>query len=365
MKNWRKAIYAMQSIEGIAGGLVGIFIPIYMLTIGYPIYQIFLFYIVNNLATLPLFFLAAWLAQRIGISKLIVLRLPILLAQFYLLFNLPALAWSFYLIAILSAIDIAFYWFSLHTVFAKSVNHETMGEQVSNLMAIPGLFALLVPLVGASVSTLFGFHALFWLAGVFYIAAVVPLFFAGHIPVDVRISPGRIWDYCRRYRKYFGAEALLNAIGEVEGYVLPIFLFITFKNILSIGIIAALLGLGSAIFTLFIGRFSDRFDKRKILRVGLLAMLLIWLGRYFAVTQLQYYALSVLAGFFGVLITVPFNALIYKNAKESHVEDFVIFREIPVALGRVLLYGVGLLMVTKVKLTFLVAAGSYLLMLLF
>jgi MFS family permease len=365
MKKLRQSIYAMQSIEGVAGGLVGVFIPLYILTLGYSVRNIFLFFIVNNFATALLFFLAAWLAQRIGISRLIMLRLLFLFAQFYFLFNLQAYPWSFYLIAVLSAFEIAFYWFSLHVVFAKSAEHGAMGEHVSNLFAIPSLFGLLVPLVGASVSILLGFHALFWLAGIFYLAAVLPLFFAGSIPTEVEISPSKIWGYCKKYKKYFGAEMLLNAIGEVEGYILPIFLFLTFHNILSIGVLAAFLGLGSALFTLFIGKFSDKTDKKKILRVSVLAMLLIWLGRYFAATQVQFYILSVLAGFFGVLISVPFTSMIYQNAKQSHVEDFVIFREIPVALGRILLYSLGLLVITKIKLTFLMAASAYLLMLFF
>lgn len=365
MKSWRNAIYAMQSLEGIAGGLVGIFIPIYFLTLNYSVAQIFIFYIVNNAVTLPLFFVAGWLAQRIGVSRLILIRLVFLFAQFYFLINLERFAWSFYSIAALSAVDIAFYWFSLHTVFAKSTKQEAMGEQVGQLFAIPSFFGLLVPLVAASVSIAFGFQALFWLAGFFYIAAVVPLAFAGPIPIEVKISPTRIWDYCKRYKKYFVAEMLLNAIGEVEAYVLPIFIYLSFKDIFSIGMVAALAGLGSAIFTLFVGKFSDKIDKNKILRAGVFAMLVIWLGRYFSTSQAEFYVLSVLAGFFGILINIPFSSIIYKNAQDNHVEDFVIFREIPLSLGRILLYSFGLLVITKIKLTFLVAAGSYLLMLFF
>lgn len=365
MRQWRRAIYAMHSIDGVAGGLVGVFIPLYFLALGYSLTNIFAFFIVNNLAILILFFAAGWLASKFGIKKLLLIRLLFLFSQFYFLFNLKDFTWSFYLIAIFSAADIAFYWFSLNVIFTKSLDVNDSSKQVSNLSAIPQLFGLFVPLIGASITVLFGFKALFWLAGIVYFAGVMPMLFVGHIPVEVKISRQRIWEYCVRFKKYFMAEALLGASGEVEGYILPIFLFLTFHNALSIGIIAALLGLGSALFTLFVGHYSDRYDKKRILRAGVLAMFLVWIFRYLADTQIEFYVLSILAGFFGVLISVPFTSIAYKYAKETHVEDFTIFREIPISLGRILLYGMGIIFVAKIKWTFIVSAGASLLMLLF
>ena len=47
LHEWRFSIYAMHSIDGIAGGLIGIFIPIYFLTLGYSVSQIFVFFILR------------------------------------------------------------------------------------------------------------------------------------------------------------------------------------------------------------------------------------------------------------------------------------------------------------------------------
>lgn len=115
------------------------------------------------------------------------------------------------------------------------------------------------------------------------------------------------------------------------GYsALPIFIFLAFGNIFTIGFLATFLGLGAAIFTLFIGKHSDHIDKKRLLRVGAVIMALVWLGRYLAVDEISFYVLSILAGFFGVLIMVPFSSIFYINTKNNHIENFVIFREIPI-----------------------------------
>jgi MFS family permease len=360
MKHWRRAIYLMQTIEGLAGGLIGVFIPIYFLTLGYGLKDIFYFFIVNNFGILTLFFAAALFARRFGFAKTIGLRLLFLFANLFLLFNLKTYPAAFYLISILSAAEIAFYWFPLHVIFAKATDHEKVDEHVSNMMALPSLAKALLPFFGATISALFGFKALFVVAGVFYLASAVPLLFVGHIPVDVRIDGRKIIDYVKRFKRYFALETFLSIAGEVEGYLLPIFLFLLFKDIIAVGAVATYLSLGSALFTMVVGKFSNHGNGKLLLRAGALSMMLVWLARFVAETQTAFYLLSALAGFCGVLISIPFSSMIYRNAKDSHVEDFVIFREVPISLGRMLLYLLALLIVSNIKLSFLLAAASYL-----
>lgn len=350
----------MQTIEGLAGGLIGVFIPIYFLTLGYSLTDIFYFFIVNNLVILILFLAAALFARRFGFAKTIGLRLVFLFANLYLLFNLKSYPGAFYLISILSAAEIAFYWFPLHVIFAKATDHEKVDEHVSNMMALPALAKALLPFFGAAISALFGFKALFVVAGIFYLASAVPLLFIEHIPVEVRISGAKISEYAKRFKRYFAIETLLSAVGEIEGYLLPIFLFLVFKDIMAVGAVATYLSLGAALFTMIVGKYSNHGNAKAFLRVGALSMALVWLARFTAETQTAFYLLSVVAGFCGVLISIPFSSMIYRNAKDSHVEDFIIFRELPISLGRVTLYVLALLIASNIEWSFVAAAASYL-----
>lgn len=73
----------------------------------------------------------------------------------------------------------------------------------------------------------------------------------------------------------------------------------------------------------------------------------------------MFYILTALAGFFGVLITVPFNSMFYNLAKNDIADEFIIFNEVFVNLGRVITLLLVLLFIANIKLSFLVAAVSY------
>ncbi|MEI7498538.1 MAG: MFS transporter [Candidatus Falkowbacteria bacterium] len=365
LQNWRIAIYTMHAVDGMAGSLIGIFIPIYFLSLGYSVAQIFIFFIINNLLILLFFFVAGWVAQRFGLLQTLVMRLIFLLINLVLLYYLKNQPSFFYFISALSAIELALYWFPLHVVFAKSSELDTMGKHVGSLFALPSLVGLFIPLIGAGITAWLGFSALFLFAGIIYLISIIPVIFMAKIPIVVNINFDRILTYLRNYKKYFVAEFFQGISSEVEGYILPIFLFLTFNDILTIGFIGTFLSLGSAIFTLFIGKLSDKIDRKQMLRAGALAMILIWVGRYFSINQISFFMLSIASGFLGALISVPFNSIFYINAKKSDVEDFVIFREIPISLGRVVLYSTGLLLVSQVKITFLFSMAAYLFMLIF
>lgn len=364
-KDWRYAVYAMQSFDSIAGGLIGVFMVIYFLTLGYSVAQIFIFFIINNSAILILFYLAGLFAKRFGIAKTLLARLIFLFLYLILIYNLDKFPEFFYAISVLSAADIAFYWFTLHVLFAKNSKKELMGDHVSKLFAIPKLIKLFVPLLGATITYYFGFKALFVFAGIIFAIPVIPFMLIEKIPVEVNINFERILDYVRRYKKYFFVELFLSISDDIEYYILPIVIFLTFRNIFSIGILSTFLSLGSAIFMMIVGKYSDKVEKHKLMRIGGIAMMIIWLGFYFVTSQAAYFVLSFFSGFLGALISIPFRSIFYINAKDNHVEDFVIFREIPLSIGRVLLYGIGLFLLGQAKIIFLFSLLPFLFLMFF
>ena len=359
-QDWKFAIYVMHLANGIAGSLVGIFIPIYFLTLGYSLSQVFIFFIVNNFAILLFSLTASRFAKQFGLVKTLLLRLIFLFLNLFLLYNLKTLPNSFYLISVLSAAEIAFYWFTVHVVFAKSSEIESIGEHVGKLAVIPKMASLVSPLLGAGITALFGFRALFLFAGGAFLVSVVPFLLIEKIPLEVKLNFHGVVDYIKRYKKYFVAEFLMSIPGEIEGFVLPIFLFLTFRDVLSVGFLATCLALGGVVFTLLVGKYSDRVSRKTFMRIGSVVLIAAWLGMYLANNQLSFYGLSGIIGFFGALVFVPFSSIFYINAKNNHIEDFVIFRELPISLGRILLYVTALFLLTNIKLTFLFSSLPFL-----
>ena len=83
-------------------------------------------------------------------------------------------------------------------------------------------------------------------------------------------------------------------------------------------------------------------------------MILIWSARFMFRTELVYYILSILAGFFSVLLWIPFYSIVYGIAKGDKTDEFIIFREIPLALGRILLFSSAIVLSGKLEYSFLV-----------
>ena len=110
------AVYAMHSINGLAGSFIGIFIPIYLLQLGNSLSSVFIYYLVYAVAILLFFFIAGMVANKIGIKKTILLSYLFLFVYLWLLYNLDKGWISIYMVAIVYGVHVAFYWFAMHIV---------------------------------------------------------------------------------------------------------------------------------------------------------------------------------------------------------------------------------------------------------
>ena len=135
--------------------------------------------------------------------------------------------------------------------------------------------------------------------------------------------------------------------------------YLLLESVFSIGLMGTLLYGGMVLFTVLIGKLSDRFNKKVFIRMGAGLMILIYLFRFFVDTVVSIYLLTVLAGFFIVVLFVPFDSIIYGLAKKSNIDEFVIVREMYVDIGRVFMLLIALILVNHLDITFLIASASH------
>ena len=70
--------------------------------------------------------------------------------------------------------------------------------------------------------------------------------------------------------------------------------------------------------------------------------------------------LTAAAGLAFVVFSVPYYSLFYRIAKEEKTAAFFAFREIPVNLARIIVFGLGILIAPNLKLLFPLAGAIYL-----
>lgn len=360
------AVYTMHAITGLASSLIGIFIPAYLISLGYTPADVFLYFLINAISIFIFFFGAALLAGRTGVRIMVILSFPFTLAYIALLYMLSSTSFSLPFIATIQGAGAGLYWFALHSFFATHAKKETLGASVGKLFGFPQIAGLFGPLIGGIVAFRFGFPALFALGGFFFLISIIPLLWIPELSTKSTLNFSTFMGLFRQFRRYTLVEFFENIREELEGIVWPLFIFLAFRNALSVGFVGTLAAIGSIIFTLAIGRYTDKANPKIFMRTGAVLMAGIWLTRFFwPQIPLLLYTSTIAAGLLGCLITVPLTSYVYGSAKQTNIPEFMVYREIPVTLARIIIYSFALLIAIHVTNLFLVGAAASAFILLF
>ncbi len=357
------AIYSAHMIEGFASSMIGVFVPIYLLALGYSLSTVLIFYIIHQIFLAITFLITGYLTARFGYKLPLILRYPFLFAYLLLLLYLDSFPASLYLIAILGGIQSALYWTPLNILFAKNAKPKTMGASIGKLFALPQLSGLVGPLLAGVIIFTLGFKVLFSLALILFIFSIIPLLRSKNIKSDFKFEFSKGIKFFKKYPKFILTEIFDNIGGETEGIIWPIFIYLSLANVIAVGMLSTFIALGAILFTLMVGHMTDKYDKRVFIRIGVFSVLAIWLVRYLSNNEIIYFATTVLVGFSLPLILVPYTAIIFNQAKKSLVDEFFVIKELPTAIGRIVIFCLALFLVGNLKLLFPIAGAAYLMFL--
>jgi len=352
-------ILKMHAVSsGFAFSLVSIFIPIYLLRLGNSIAEVMLFLILHNIVLFASAFVVVFLSNRLGLVRTLRIRFIFLAIYLFLLYLLQTKSsLSIYFVAIVGGIEGAFYWIPLNVLFTRYAQAKAMAKQMSHFFVLPEALGLLAPLIGGIVAALFGFPALFVLVFVVSIAAISFLRGLNREKTNFRFSLQRFKEVWLRNKIYFISEFFDNITEETVGIIFPIVVYLSLYSLTDVGLIGTLLSVGMMGFTLIIGRFADRYNKKKMLRVGALLLIATFLGTFLTQSAVGFYIVSMLLGFFLRFFLVPYNAFLYQNAKTDDAQ-FLVLRELPVISARVFVFLLAILFAARLEFVFFAAILS-------
>jgi len=353
-----RLVYLMNAIYGLAGSFIGIFIPIYLLTKELKVENVFTFYLVYSVAVCVLFFATYRLVRWIGLRKAALLGYIFLFLYFFLLYNMERYGVPIYILGLVSAVQISLYWFPLHMWLATTSRAEALGGDLSKFFASSKIIGLLAPLIGAFIVFHFGYKALFVFSSLVYLVSTIPLYYLPELPFNEAFSIGKFVALVKEYPHYAIAEIFENIREDAEGIIWPVFIYLSFKNILAIGWLGTLESVGGILFIYLVGKYTDTIEKRTLLGTGAIIMTIMWVLMYFAHAPLYAYAITLVVSFFGALIMIPINAIVYGVAKREGAANFILFREVFVTIGRVILYAVALLALSSIQYVFIFVAAA-------
>jgi len=328
-------IYVSVAVRAFAISLIGIFIPLYLhLDQGYSLQETLLFFVFYSVIFAIMTPLAAKFAATFGVKHSVLLGMPFYLAFVVLLYTLPYFKIPLIIIAALIGISQAFYWMGLHLAFHHASDHQHRGEEFGKRASVTVIGGMFGPLLGGVLITLVGFQVLFGLVSLLLLIAAIILFGSKENHTKYHFSVRSVINKKHWKNSLFFVSEGTRVI--TNGVIWPLFIFIILGSYLSIGIVGSLLSGVSAILLWVVGKYSDRCDKRKIIRWGTYFDSLSWFLRAFVITPLQVFLVTILSALTTGVRESPLGALQYDKAK-GEIAAYFVSREVFICLGRILM----------------------------
>lgn len=329
-------LYLSVSLRAFAISMVLIFIPLYLLKIGYSLASVFLFFICLHLGHILGVIPATKIASKKGFKHVILFSMPLLITALLMLMSIEQYSWPLWIIGAVYGFSSALFWMGYHIDFAKFSSKKKRGTEVGTVRAMVMVFSALGPIIGGAVVTIFGFQIMFILVAGLLLFAAVPLFFSEevHDETDCSVSlafKGQSW---RNFFSFFGR-------GLEHGAAMVIWPILVFYSILGsyagIGALRTATFVAAIVFSLIIGKISNT-HRSLTLRIGSALNALVWIGRAFVGTTFGAFMTDTAYGATATMVLIPFEAKSYDKASKRNVVHFMIFREMSINFGLVFFY---------------------------
>ena len=327
-------LYISVFLKTLAESLISIFIPIYLLTLNYTLIDISVYFLILSTTLAVIMPLTMNLNHILGVKKTIALGTFVSIIYYYLL-NYLGKGISYPLLAFISGVSIAIYFSGFHIEFTRSVIKKQEASELSILNIVLLIPSILGPLIGAILISKTSFNFLFILAAIILFISVIPLILKEDFKEEVKKIPFKKFINIDSKRKaiVYQSEGMLNL---VSGIFWPIFIYLTLKNLVSLGAIVSITSLFMIFIILYLGRLSDKNDK-KVLKTATLFNAPFWIIRLFLLSPIGFFFSNLLSSITSSAIFLSFYKTIYEKARKSKdVIHYFLFREYNLAIGRTL-----------------------------
>jgi len=332
LKDDMHEIYFNQVIETFAISLISIFVPIYLLENGFPLIAAFSFMLTYWGAMFLFAPIAAEISSRIGFKHTIIGRAPLLILYFSLLFLLGYVSDYILFVAMLGGFCSILYWVSTNAEFVKAADEERSAKQIGYLNALPQISAVAAPLISAVILTTLGFPIIFLIVIALIVVSQVPFLLTSDYKEKFTLKMRKSWLFLDK--RFFALFAIQGVIFSNDFLFWGVFVFQKF-GLISAGLTASLYGAGMAIFTVIIGKVSSESHKRRnMLILGAIGYAFISIVRISTATPMEAFLISMLAGIFTTLISMPIYVEFSGCAKKEGILNWVTFRDFWLAAGR-------------------------------
>jgi len=359
------ALYTGRIIQFIANSLLGIFLPIYLyIAFDAKIEYVLYWYLIGHL--IYGFFLpfGVQFLNKIGLNRSLRISVFLFAAYNVCLVLLDYNFWIFLILAtIILTIGRTFFWLPFHTDLAIYTGKEDRGKTLGVLYASSTLLGVVMPFIAGILIARFDYNIVFVISIIIYLFSIIPYF---KLP---RTSENYSWGYIETFKQYCSranrklvlsnmANGAENAVGII---IWPVFIWKLLEgSYVAVGAISSLIVLVTVLVELSVGKYTDVWNKRKMVHWGSLMYAVGWFAKVFVLTSMQIFIVGAYHSFALIFKDTPFDTLNYELlADQGHfVDEYTVLKELAVQFGKVLILGFAVIIALNfgVNWTFALAA---------
>ncbi len=307
-----------SSLQYLAMSIPSIFIPIFLLSIGFQLEDIILYYAILHFFDFILNFLSKKSLENFG-SKFSYIVSTISVILFYLsyLFMDDKNWFNLILMAFFIAVSDSFYYVAFYygIIDNSKIENSKSNNIIINILST--IATTIGPLLGAAIVFLTEDknHLLLVAIAILFIS-LIPLFY--YRPKhQIKKTPLRFSEFFkdRRNRKNFLSLGFYK-ITEIAEYILfPVFIYLAYKSLDSVALVSVIAVFSTLFFTYLSGNI-EKEKREKVVILGALSLIFIWLGRIFIDNEFYLYLSVALSGVFALFVRMPVETNIFKHGKE-------------------------------------------------
>jgi MFS family permease len=281
-------IYVTQMFRSLSISLTGIFVPLYMLKLGYVMVDVIvlvIWYFVARALIFDLF--SGWLVARTGPKHTIIYGYLLLIVSTALFLTLPHVHWPLWLVGGIWGGTSSLFCIPFDVDFSKVKHKIHGGKELGYVNVMDKFGGVIGPLVGGIVATVFGGQYIFLVAMALLVIGGLPLLKTREqIPLNQSLNL-RSLDIRRMRRDLlsfipYGIE--LTITGTLWPLYLGLFVLVSGGAYAKLGVLASVSVIASMATAFAIGKLIDRHHGRQLLRFGATINALLHLFRPFVTT---------------------------------------------------------------------------------
>ncbi|MBC5793253.1 MAG: MFS transporter [Nanohaloarchaea archaeon] len=313
--------------------LVSIFLPLYILELGYSIEMVVLFFMTYYGGYLFFSLINAKIVSKVGYKHASLLASPFILLFYLGLRNLSGSGPSLYIMALLGGFAFNLYWTGMNPEVASSSHSEDREKETGFFFSMPSLASIFSPVVGGLILAVFGFPTLFLFTASIVGSSFLPFLFSDEHRDGMDYS---ILEFISEAElRDFATFAVKGANSIAKKVLWPLYLAVVLQGSVNIGGAGSFLSLGSAFTSVMIGKLLTESNRTLVITGGTAVASLSYLLMSLVTEPTAAFMISALNGLSYTAISIPIYSKAMDHSEQSDVIEYFALREIALSIGRV------------------------------